>query len=101
MRLDIHVKERLPVAPRALAAEQGLAALGRAVARSDAEVVPGGAVERYDERPVAHGLADGGGDGGQQRVEVLLAAYEPRDLEQSGEPRDRVRAVLGECHHRV
>ena len=81
--------------------EQRVAALGRAVDGLDAEVVPGRAVERDDDGPVAHGLADGGGDRGQQRVEVLLAAHEPRDLEQAGEPRDGVRAVLGKCHHPV
>jgi hypothetical protein len=101
VRLEAQVEERLPIAPRALAAEQRLAALGRAVDGLDAEIVPGRAVERDDDGPVAHGLADGGGDRGQQRVEVLLAAYEPRDLEQSGEPRDGVRAVLGKCHHQV
>ena len=71
----------------------------RAVDGLDAEVVPGRAVERDDDGAVAHRLGDGGGDRGQQRVEVLLAAHEPRDLEQTGEPRDRVRAVLGRSHH--
>ena len=98
VRLEAQVEERLPVAPRALAAEQGLPALGRAVNGLDAEVVPGRAIERDHDGPVAHGLADGGGDRGQQRVEVLLAAHEPGDLEQSGEPRDGVRAVLGKSH---
>jgi hypothetical protein len=45
--------------------------------------------------------ADGGGDGRQQRVEVLLAAHEPGDLEQAGEPRHGVGAVVGECHQPV
>src|SRR5204863_175240 len=66
MRFEVQVEQRLPLAPRALAAEQRLAALGRAVDGLDAEVVPGRAVERDDDRPVAHGLADGGGDGGQE-----------------------------------
>jgi hypothetical protein len=101
VRLEVQVEERLPVAPRALAAEQRLAALGRAVDGLDAEVVPGRPVERDDDGPVAHGLADRGGDRGQQGVEVLLAAYEPGDLEQTGEPRDGVDAVLGKSHHQV
>ena len=99
--LEVQVEERLPVAPRALATEQRVAALGRAVDGLDAEVVPGRAIERDDDGPVAHGLADRGGDRGQQGVEVLLAAHEPRDLEQTGEPRDGVRAVLGKSHQQV
>ena len=99
--LEAQVEERLPLAPRALAPEQRLAALVGAVDGLDAEVVPGRAVERDDDGPVAHRLADRGGDRGQQRVEVLLAAHEPRDLEQAGEPRDRVGAVVGRCHQPV
>ena len=45
--------------------------------------------------------AHGGGDRGQQGVEVPLAAHEPCDLEQAGEPGDGVRSVLGKSHQQV
>ena len=96
--LEAQVEERLPLRPGARAPEQRVAALVGAVDGLDAEVVPGRPVERDDDGAVAHGLGHGGGDRGQQRVEVVLAAHEPRDLEQAGEPRDGVGAVVGSCH---
>jgi hypothetical protein len=99
--LEAQVEQRLPLRPRARAPQQRLAALLGTVDGLDAEVVPGRPVQRDDDGAVAHRLGHGGGHRGQQRVEGLLAAHEPRDLEQAGEPRHGVSAVVGKSHRPV
>jgi hypothetical protein len=82
------VEERLPRGEVARVTEQRLARARVAVDVRHHEVVPRGPVEVDRHRPEAEALRDGARDRLEDRVEVVLAADEARDLEEAAQVRE-------------
>src|SRR5205807_6566394 len=59
------------------------------VNRRDVEVVPGGAIEVYDDRSPVDPGRNRLGDRQQNVLELALVAHEIRDLQQRPQPRER------------
>ncbi len=79
------LQERLPDRPLARVAHQPFTGLRAAVHGRDDEVVPRRAVQVHDDGGVAERARDRPGDGREQVVELVLAADETSDLEESSQ----------------